>query len=701
MASGGLAAFLKPGSVAVVGASREPSKIGHRVLRNILSSGFRGRVYAVNPNASEILGVKCYPSILDVPEPVDLAVVTVPAKLVPQVVEECGRKGVKAVAVISSGFKEVGNIELEKQLVETARKHGIRILGPNIVGVWDTSTPINYSFIDASPLPGCIAFLSQSGALITSLIWWTRERGIGFSSLVSLGNKADVGESDLLALLREDPRTKVIAIYMEGLNPGEGRRFLEEAAKTASVKPIVVLKAGRTEAAAEAIRSHTGSLAGSDEVYDAAFRQARVLRAGSLAELFNWALALALSPPPTDGTVVVLTHGGGAGVLAADELGEAGIELEPLPPDLQERVRKFMPPFGSSRNPVDLTGMMTGESLRGALTELLKDDRVGSVLVWAGQGALPTPEELRDAVLSAVREAGLRKPLVVSLTGGAECDAALKDLIAAGVPSYESPEIAARSLAAVLRYYRFKAPPAGKFEVKGDRSAAGEIIARAVSEGRRLLTPMEAFRVARAFGIPVVEARFARSVEEAIEAARTIGYPVALAVETPDVAHKTEVGGILLNIGSDEELREAYARVLRTFAERAHGARLLGVSVRKMMPPGVEVFIGAKRDPIFGTVVAFGWGGIAVELIRDVSIRVAPLSVRDAEEMVLETKVGKLLHGYRGAPLDAGTVIGLIPSVAGILETFDVVEAVDVNPIYVYERGAVAVDVKIYLRASP
>jgi acetyltransferase len=686
--------------VAVIGASRDPSKIGSRILRNILSSGFRGAVYPVNPNASEVLGLRCYASVLDVPGPVDLAVVAVPAKLVPQVVEECGRKGVGAVAVISSGFKEVGNEELERRVVETARKHGLRILGPNIVGVWDTRTPINYSFIDANPLPGSIAFVSQSGALMTSLLWWTRERGIGFSCLVSIGNRADVGEADLLALLREDPETRVVAIYMEGLGEGEGRRFLEEASKTAAVKPVIVLKAGRSEAAAEAIRSHTGSLAGSDEVYEAALKQARALRAPGLRELFNWALALALSPEPGEGTAVILTHGGGAGVIAADALNGMGVPLAPLPQDLQERLRKFMPPFGSARNPVDLTGMMTAESLRGALVEVLRDPRVGAVLVWAGQGAIPTPEELGEAVLSAVREAGLAKPLVVSITGGEECRGVLRKLIQAGVPAYESPEDAASALAAVYRYYRRRKEREGEpARVEGDRARAGEIIGRARAEGRALLTPVESFEVARAYGIPVVEHAFAPDLEAAAEAARRIGYPVALAVETPDVAHKTEVGGIALNVKSEEELREAYARVMGEFARRAPGARVFGVSVRKMVPRGFEVFVGARRDPVFGPVVSFGWGGVEVELIRDVSVRVAPLTWEDVEEMVAETRAGRVLKGYRGPPLDEGAVKSAIAGVAALIEDFEEVAAVDVNPIFVYEKGAVAVDVKVYLRA--
>jgi len=657
-------------------------------------------VFPVNPNAGEVLGLRCYPSVRDVPVPIDLAVIAVPAAVVPQVLEDCGARGVKAVAIISSGFKEVGNIEAERRLVEIARKYKFRILGPNIVGIWDTVARVNVSFIDVNPLPGGIALISQSGALIASLLWWTRERGIGFSSLVSIGNRADVSEADLLEFFREDPHTRVVAIYMEGLGEGEGRRFLEAAYETARVKPVVVLKSGRSPQAARAARSHTGSLAGSDEAYEAAFKQAGILRAQSLGELLNWSLALAMAKEPADGGVVVLTHGGGAGVIAADVLGRWGVKLMDIPPDLAERLRRYMPPFGSTFNPVDLTGMMTGEDLRGALLELLRDDRVGAVLVWAGQGAIPTPQELRMAIQGAVAEAGLGKPLVASITGGEECRSAIRELIEAGIPCYESPEDAASALAAICTYYRGRGKMRGELlHARGDEEVVREIISRAVREERALLTPIESFEVAKAYGVPVVEAGLAKDEEEAVKLARALGYPVALAVETPDVPHKTEVGGIILNLNSDSEVIDAFHRVLRNVKSKAPDARILGVSIRKMMPRGVEVFVGARRDPVFGPLVAFGWGGVAVELLRDVSFRLAPLSSGDVEEMISETKIGRLLRGYRGRPLDEGAVKQAIIAVASLMEEFSVIGEIDVNPMFVYEHGAAAVDVKVYLRA--
>lgn len=694
----GAEVFLRPRTIAVIGASRDPTKIGYRILQNIVLSGFPvSSVFPVNPNATEILNLKCYTSVLDVPEQIDLAVVAVPAKSVPLVLEECGKKGVRGVAVISSGFKEVGETDLEVKLVEIARRYGFRLLGPNIVGVWDTLAKVNYSFIDAAPLPGSIAFLSQSGALITSLIWWTRERGIGFSSLVSIGNRADIGESDFLSFFRNDPGTRVIAMYIEGLSKGEGRRFLDELAKTTPEKPVLILKAGRSPEAAEAIKSHTGSLAGSDEAYEAAFKQARVLRPLNFRELFNWALALALSPEPKGSNTVILTHGGGAGVLASDTLSEWGVKLANITPDLAEELRKFMPPFGSVRNPVDLTGMMTASSLEGALVTLLKSEYVDAVLLWAGQGAIPTPNEIGEAVLKAVSEVGLRKPLVVSVTGGEESRAVLRKLISAGIPSYESPEEAAHSLAAVYTYYSGRRKPGRRLQTIGESEVVKDTIREALAKGYTMLTPTEAFKVVEAYGIAAVRARLVTCKEEAVAAARELGYPVALAVETPDIAHKTEAGGIILNLDSDKDVEEAYTKILDNVKTAFPNIRISGVSVRKMMPKGVEVFVGCRRDPVFGPMIAFGWGGLMVELIKDISIKIAPLTEEDLEEIIAETKVGSLLKGYRGKPLDIEAVKRSILGVASLMESFEEISEIDVNPLFVYEEGVVAIDVKVYL----
>ncbi len=693
--------LLRPRSVAVIGASRDPSKIGHQVLKNILSSGFRGAVYPVNPNASEVLGLRCYASVLDVPGPVDLAVVAVPAKLVPQVVEECGRKGVGAVAVISSGFKEVGNEELEKRVVETARKHGLRILGPNIVGICDTVAPINASFCQGSPLKGEIAFISQSGALAIALVGWTALKGVGLSDLVSLGNKADLNEVDFIEFFGRDPHTKVITAYLEGIE--SGRRFMEVVSKVSTVKPVIVLKVGRAERALGAIRSHTGSLAGSDAVVDAALEQCGALRAPTFIELFDWAVALAKAPLPEGENVLVITNGGGAGVMATDAAELYGVKLMDVPPDLAEKLRKYMPPFGSTFNPIDLTGMATKEWYKGALLEALRDSRVHAVVVLYCHTAITNPKEVADAILEAKREAGVNKPIVASLIGGKECLDEIQRLTSEGVPAYESPEKAVAAMGAIYRYKRMRDKllrPKTYPELKVDIATARRIVERALAEGRSALTPFEAAQLAKCYGIPVLEKRLVASREEAVKVAEEIGYPVVLEVESPQIIHKTEVGGIILDLKSAEEVAKGFDAIMANVRAKAPTAEVKGVIVRRMAPKGVETLIGMNRDPFFGPVIAFGSGGVLVELVRDVAFRIAPVSLEEAREMVESTKVYAILRGYRGqAEADVDAVVDTILRVSKLAMDIPEIASVDINPFFVYEKGkgGLAIDVKVLL----
>ena len=693
--------LLRPSSVAVIGASREPHKIGHQVLKNLLKGGFpKNRIYPINPHAEYILGLKCYPSVKDVPYPVDMAVIVVPARIVPKVLQECVEKGVKAVTVISSGFKEIGRVEEERKLVEIARKGDMRLLGPNVVGVCDTIKSMNASFCQDLPYRGDIAFITQSGALGIALVGWTKLKRIGLSDLVSIGNKADIDEVDLIEFFGEDPYTKVITLYLEGIT--RGREFLQIARKVSKKKPIIMLKAGKAERTVAAIKSHTGSLAGSDIAYEAVFKQAGVIRAPTFPDLFDWAIAFSSLPLPEGDNVIILTNGGGAGVMATDEAELRGLKLMDIPEDLAEKLKEFMPPFGSVFNPIDLTGMATKEWYRGSLEVLLADPRVHSVVVIYCHTAQTEPREIGDAILEAVKSTGREKPVIASFIGGEECYEECERLTAEGIPCYESPERAIVALSMLYKYRDFTrrketVPPI--FAVNIEK--AQRVLEVAKEEGRKILTPYESAAIVKAYGIPVPEQGLAKNEEEAVKIAERIGYPLVLSIESPDILHKTEVGGVKVGIENAEEVVKAFREIINNVSEKAPHADIRGIVVRKMAPPSREVIIGMHRDPIFGPMLMFGSGGILVELIKDVSFRAVPLTVEDAYEMIKETKAYSLLKGFRGMPeADIDKIVEIMLRIARLANDFPEIADIDLNPVFVYEKGkgCLAADIKIVLQ---
>ena len=445
--------LLSPRTIAVIGASRTPGKIGHEILRNIVEYGFKGKVYPVNPNADEILGMKCYKSVLDIPDEVDMAVVVIPAQFVKEAIEQCGKKGVKAVAVISSGFGEVGKVKEEKEIVETAHKYGMRLLGPNIVGVYYAPIMLNATFGPRDVRVGNIAFITQSGALAIALMGWTILHDIGLSAIVSLGNKADIDDGDLLYFFEQDRSTRVILVYMEGVK--DGRKFFKACKRVSLEKPIIVLKAGRSERGAIAASSHTGSLAGSDIIYDAAFKQTGVLRAKDIQEAFDWARAFASIDPPKREGVVIITNGGGAGVMATDACEENGLKLLEIPEDLARKFRECMPPFGSTKNPIDLTGQATDEKYEEAIRIAMMDERIGGIIAIYCHTAITDPVKLSHAITRAVYETGRLKPITVCYIGGERCYKGMKVLNEANIPAYPTPEQAVSAMAALYKWARF------------------------------------------------------------------------------------------------------------------------------------------------------------------------------------------------------------------------------------------------------
>jgi acetyltransferase len=693
----GLEYLIRPRTVAVVGASREPTKIGHVILKNIIENGFPSeRVFPINPNVDEVLGLKCYPSLKDVPFEVDLAVIVVPASIVPRIVEDCVEKGVKFAAIISSGFKEVGNVEAEKKLVEIARKGGVRILGPNIVGLIDTVVNLNASFLPYLPDKGEIVMISQSGALASGLLTWTKVRGIGLLDIVSLGNRADIDECELLEFFSRDPYTKAITLYLESVE--DGKKFMEVAKKVGKEKPIIILKAGKGKKAAEAVKSHTGSLAGSDVAYDAAFKQCGVIRASDIRTLFDYALSLAMLPDPKGENVVIVTNGGGVGIMCADACEELNLHLMGIPEDLASALREWMPSFGSVLNPIDLTGMATEKEYYGALSVLLNDERVHAVIALFSHPAMLNPMNVAEAIASCVNNAGKNKPVVAVFIGGKECEDATRFLIKNGIPTFDTPERGAVALATKYRYAYYKSRPVGKYlEVKGEKEKAYEIIARALREGRNL-TQSESCEVARLYGIPTPKKFVAKSLEEATMLAERVGYPVVLEVESPDIVHKTDVGAIKLNIKDRKELEYAYHEIIDSVREKVPSARIEGIVVRSFIKEGVQVAVGMHRDDVFGPIIMFGSGGVLVELYKDVSFRVAPLTDVDVEEIMNETKVYQILKGFRGPPKDVQSVKNVLAAVGQLALDFDVISDVDINPLFVYESGCMAFDVKILLR---
>lgn len=693
----GLEHLIRPRTVAVVGASREPTKIGHVILRNIIENGFpRERVFPINPNVDEVLGLKCYPSLKDVPSEVDLVVIVVPASIVPRIVEDCVEKGVKFAAIISSGFKEVGNVEAERKVVEIAKRGGVRILGPNIVGLIDTVVNLNASFLPYLPDKGEIVMISQSGALASGLLTWTKVRGIGLLDIVSLGNRADIDECEFIEFFSKDPYTKAITLYLESVE--DGKKFMEVAKKVGREKPIIILKAGKGRKAAEAVKSHTGSLAGSDVAYDAAFKQCGVIRASDIRTLFDYALSLAMLPDPKGENVAIVTNGGGVGIMCADACEELNLHLMGIPEDLASALRKWMPSFGSVLNPIDLTGMATEKEYYGALSVLLSDERVHAVIVLFSHPATLNPMSVAEAIASCVNNVGKNKPVIAVFIGGKECEDATRFLIKNGIPTFDTPERGAAALATKYRYVYYKNRPAGRYlEVKREKERAYEIIARALKEGRNL-TQSESCEVARLYGIPTPKKFVAKSLEEAIVLAEQVGYPVVLEVESPDIVHKTDVGAIKLNIKDDKELERAYREVIDSVREKVPSARIEGVVVRSFIKEGVQVAVGVHRDEVFGPIVMFGSGGILVELYKDVSFRVAPLTDVDVEEIMNETKVYQILKGFRGPPKDVQSVKNVLAAVGQLALDFDVISDVDINPLFVYETGCMAFDVKILLK---
>ncbi len=745
--------LLRPQSIAIIGASNTPGKIGYLAAKNVIESDYKGAIYPINLHADEVLGVKAYRSVLDVPGEIDAAMIIVPAGATPTVVEECGQKGVKGLIIIASGYSEAGRKDLEDQVVAIARSYNMRVLGPNIVGIMSNSDQCNASFAPFLPLPGRASMLSQSGALLIAMTVATYSRHVGFDKMIPTGNMADVNFSDLVAWLNEDEKTACITMYIEGLH--DGRRFIETA--RCAQKPIVALKAGVSAHGAAAAASHTGSMAGSGRIYEAAFKQAGVVRAADLNNLFDRTLALSLQPPMRGDNLLVLSNGGGVGVLAADAAERYGVPLQFAPDDVQAALKAHMPPFGSAKNPVDLTGMVGWREYEETVRYALGHPWVDGLVVLYCETQRTEPMKIAASIKRATEgqphpsslpphkndgEGGAPVPIAVSFIGGERSDEAMTWLAEQGIPAYGAPDLAVNAMAALREYARAcrDVRMSAAFEPFSDVDQAGAraILAQVRAEGRNP-TEIEAKRVFAAYGLPVAATELARSEEEAVAIAEAMGYPVVMKIISPDILHKSDAGGVKINVRGAEEVRATYAEILenarayvgaggvgretlpngrgvgretspngrgngRETSPNGRTVDIHGIAIQEMAPWGTEVILGSVNDPTFGPTLMFGLGGVFVEVLRDVTFRVAPVSPAQALQMLVEIEGAPILAGVRGeSARDREALAEALSRYAQMItELGDEISESDANPVLVYAagQGVTVVDARIILRVK-
>jgi acetyltransferase len=712
-----LSSIFLPEAVAVIGASDSPGSVGRTLLWNLISNPFGGTVFPVNPKHHSVMGIKAYKNIAEVPEPVDLAVIATPASTVPGIVRQCVEAGVKSAVIISAGFKEIGEpgIELEQQILQEARKGKLRIIGPNCLGIMNPHTGLNATFASAIARPGKVGFISQSGALCTSILDWSLRENVGFSAFVSIGSMLDVGWGDLIYYLGDDPRTQSIVIYMESI--GDARSFLSAAREVALTKPIIVIKAGRTEAAAKASASHTGALTGSDEVLDAAFRRSGVLRVTRISELFNMAEVLAKQPRPKGPRLTIITNAGGPGVLATDCLVSTGGELAELSSDTIAAGNEFLPPYWSRSNPIDILGDADPERYAKTLEIAAKDPHSDGFLVILTPQAMTDPTQTAERLKScveALHEQTLQgKPILASWMGGAEVMAGEAILNRASISTYPYPDSAARVFTYMWQYtYNlrgiYETPVlVEKWDKLPDRTFAEKLIETARQAGRTILTEMESKQILEAYGIPTVQVCVAATADEAVDCANSLGYPVVLKLLSKTITHKTDVGGVQLNLMDAKAVRWAYHAIKTSVAEKVGAEHFLGVTVQQMLNlnDGYELIVGSSLDPQFGPVLLFGAGGQLVEVFKDRAIALPPLNTTLARRMMEQTQIYKALKGVRGrSPVNLAAVEQLLVRFSQLVVEQRWIKEIDINPLFAStiktSPDPIALDARIVLHPA-
>ncbi|HDR15752.1 MAG TPA: CoA-binding protein [Desulfobacteraceae bacterium] len=693
-----LESLLRPETIAVVGASISPGKVGYAIVDNLVNGTFTGEVVLINPTAQEILGAKCFPDLRSCGRKIDLSVIALPTRLVKKAVEESIEAGAKAIVVITAGFKEVDEqgALLEKEIARLCRVHSVRLMGPNCLGIINTENGMNASFASKMPAKGGISVLSQSGALATAILDWAAERHLGLAKLVSIGNKADLNENDFLSTFADDPATSVIVGYLENIVSGD--EFIKVAEAAAGKKPVVILKAGTTAAGTKAASSHTGSLTGADIAYGAAFKRSGIIRAETFERLFDYATALAMQPLPSGDRVAIITNAGGPGIMAADAVEKMGMHVAVLADSTATALKKKLPEAASVGNPIDVLGDADPERYTTALAAAQEDDSVDAVIVILTPQAMTRPAETANAIASNIKG---NKPVLACFMGGEDVLPGREELVARNLPDYPSPDRTVAALKAMCDYAAWKKrPPRIVTRFPVNRRRVERIIKHQLRMDRRQVSEVKAKEMLRAYNFNVPSGGVAYSADEAMDLADRVTYPVAMKIVSPDILHKSDLGGVRLNLSSRSQVRDNYDLMMMRIGRRAPEARLEGVYIEKMCPLGRETIIGMTRDPQFGPMLMFGMGGIFVEVLKDVSFHLAPITSEEALQMLESTRSYKLLTGTRGqAGVDLQAIAGSLQRMSQLVTDFPQITEMDINPLIVGKIGTepIAADARISL----
>jgi len=691
-----LESFFNPKSIAIVGASRQKGKVGYEILVNMVGAGYKGEIYPVNPKADTIEGLKCYPDLQSIGQAPDLVVIIIPAKFVPELMQQCAKVGAKSVIIITAGFKEVGEegLKLEKQVVQIARQAGIKIIGPNCLGIIAPANKLNASFGGDLPAEGVIGYLSQSGALLAAILDMANANSIGFSKLVSIGNKADVDELDLIKALGEDKDTKVIAGYLESIT--DGNAFVNQAERISHYKPILLMKSGGTQAGAQAASSHTGSLAGSETAYECVFERAGIIRCNSIKEQFDYAQAFADQPLPAGPRVAVITNAGGPGIMAADAIERVGLSFAKLADETIAKLASKLPPAANFNNPVDVLGDALADRYEFALNVVLEDPNVDIALVLLTPQAMTESAATAEALVASKKHA---KPILACFMGAEKVQDGVMVLRQGKIPQYDAPESAVTTIKAMADYVRWRTRP--KRVVKlfpVNRRKVENIIDRHLRKGIREIGETESKEILEAYGFVTPKGSVATTAEQAANIAQQLGFPVVLKIWSPDILHKSDVGGVQIGLRSAKEVRDAFDLMMYRIPKKMPEADILGVLVQEMCSGGKEVILGMNRDPHFGPLMMFGMGGIMVEVLKDVSFYLAPLTAEEAKQMLLNTKTYQMLSGVRGQEgVDIETIAEGLQRLSQLVTEFPQIQEMDINPYVVGPAGttAIAVDARM------